>query len=659
MRARGGRRAGTSGILATMWRVRSGWALLTLMALACERAGDRDVAPPPIPPGVVVPRAFGEGFVDRSRALDPSPPFALSPFDPMRFQDPGWSIALAADLDGDRAEEVVLVSVDAAPRIPPTVYGVGADGALRRRDDLVLPAEPVGALLDLDGDGALDLLSALGSVGWGLGAGRFAPLTPFTNVARSDARLNVVVDDLDRDGWLDLLIGLVCCSGGPGNRCYTLRPLFRTAPRAYTDRVELIPETIPGKPYAVLSAPLDGEPFIAQVGWSCVNPQQAETFYRETGTGPDGYPRYAARQPQPPEAVRDDSGPTSLAAQSPMGAAVGDLDGDGRMDLAVMLNPLHLLLQGHDRWPMRDRTQASGVAVLYPDSGRNPMLPWGVALVDFDRDGRLDMLVAHGNDTGGWFDPRVFTGPQHSSALWNAGDFRFADVTPSVGDLGHRGHYHQLITCDLQRDGDADVLVGGVGEIPRVFENRIATGRHGLSLRLRGTTSNHLGVGARVDVAPAAGLPAQHHIAGAAAAGVGTGEPLVFVTSGAATVAPPLRITWPSGYVQVLSGLAADRLHEVFEPETLAIAPPSRHLPADGRAAAMVRVTPRGTDGAPREGRVTLRVVLGAGVVGTPARDGPAWVFPVTAPSAAGSTVLEASIDGVALAVRPRLWWDG
>jgi hypothetical protein len=98
-------------------------------------------------------------------------------------------------------------------------------------------------------------------------------------------------------------------------------------------------------------------------------------------------------------------------------------------------------------------------------------------------------------------------------------------------------------------------------------------------------------------------------------------------------------------------------VHDDTQPAVIEIAPATRHVPAG--TAATVRVTPRAIDGAPREGEVTLRVTAGPGTVSPPERDGATWVFTLAAPGGKGSSVIEASIDGTVISVRPRIWWDG
>jgi enediyne biosynthesis protein E4 len=81
----------------------------------------------------------------------------------------------------------------------------------------------------------------------------------------------------------------------------------------------------------------------------------------------------------------------------------------------------------------------------------------GVAIFDYDGDGRLDLYFA----TCTAMPPG--TAPTGPNRLYkNLGDNRFRDVTESSG-LGFRGFCHGIIAGDLDNDGDPDVFLCNYG----------------------------------------------------------------------------------------------------------------------------------------------------------------------------------------------------
>src|SRR5262249_17425319 len=81
----------------------------------------------------------------------------------------------------------------------------------------------------------------------------------------------------------------------------------------------------------------------------------------------------------------------------------------------------------------------------------------GVAIFDFDNDGRLDLYFATGTPL-----PlgSARTGPNR--LYRNLGGNRFQDVTSKSG-LGFAGYCHGIVVGDIDNDGDADVLLCNYG----------------------------------------------------------------------------------------------------------------------------------------------------------------------------------------------------
>jgi hypothetical protein len=121
-----------------------------------------------------------------------------------------------------------------------------------------------------------------------------------------------------------------------------------------------------------------------------------------------------------------------------------------------------------------DVTAESGVEFTYrngQEADRYSILEslgGGVALIDYDGDGLLDVFV-----TGGGY----FAGPDkkeirgHPCRLYkNLGGWRFRDVTAEVGLSGIEFYTHGAAVADFNRDGWPDLLVTGYGGVA-LFRN--------------------------------------------------------------------------------------------------------------------------------------------------------------------------------------------
>ena len=353
-----------------------------------------------------------------------------------------------------------------------------------------------------------------------------------------------------------------------------------------------------------------------------------------------------------------------LALAAPMGGSVGDVDGDGDLDLTITTDPHHTLFRTEETFPLTDMSAVAGIGeagLILPAEPLAPdrhMIPWGASFLDLDKDGRVDLLYTHGADPnpGGGKEEKDI-GPQHVTAHWNRGGWQFAEISDAL-NLTMKGDWRGLTVGDFDRDGDPDLGIGGLGEYPQVYRNDIESGHNGLSLRLKGTTSNPLGLGALVRVQSSPEAPTQTHLAGHMGNPYGVSEPLIFVGLGPAESAHSVEITWPSGFVHTLSGLEAGQLHEIEEPVTIALSPWSRRLEASGGESAYVEAYARTSDGAiDEDAEVTMSIVHGLGVAsdGVPFEGGIRWEIPP--PGTPGTSVIEVKIAGVALKVKPRIFW--
>jgi len=158
----------------------------------------------------------------------------------------------------------------------------------------------------------------------------------------------------------------------------------------------------------------------------------------------------------------------------PMQATLGDLDGDGDLDVyAAVLPP-----RGGD-YDSADRVLLNDGNGDFVDSGQrleNDRLAGtagsgAVALGDLDGDGDLDALVATAAGAAIWINQGGIQGGK-------AGVFAASDQR-----LG-RGHIEAVFLSDLDVDGDPDALVGEKSPVSVWFDAMIASGKAQASIWL-------------------------------------------------------------------------------------------------------------------------------------------------------------------------------
>ena len=129
-------------------------------------------------------------------------------------------------------------------------------------------------------------------------------------------------------------------------------------------------------------------------------------------------------------------------------AAFADLDGDGWEDL-LLGDHLYRNDSGRRFVDVTARTNL----YLPPDAN-------GVAVADFDRDGRIDLYVTRAGQgkTDSWIEGR--SGSADGNQLWrNRGDWQFEDVTAASGTSGDRRSTFTAVWFDADNDGWPDLYV--------------------------------------------------------------------------------------------------------------------------------------------------------------------------------------------------------
>ncbi len=99
----------------------------------------------------------------------------------------------------------------------------------------------------------------------------------------------------------------------------------------------------------------------------------------------------------------------------------------------------------------------------------------------------------------------------------------------------------------------------------KIFHNTTRNGNHWILLKLTGTKSNRMAIGAKIRLTAADGSVQYNHVT-TSMGYAGSSDSRVHFGLGANAVAKEIQIAWPSGIQQVLRDVAADRVVPVTEP---------------------------------------------------------------------------------------------
>ena len=110
-----------------------------------------------------------------------------------------------------------------------------------------------------------------------------------------------------------------------------------------------------------------------------------------------------------------------------------------------------------------------------------------------------------------------------------------------------------------------DLVVSVLNGNAKIFHNTSPGGNHWLLLKLTGSKSNRMGIGAKIRVTAADGSVQYNH-ATTSTGYASSSDPRVHFGLGSSRSAKELEIVWPSGIRQVLRDVAADRVLPVTEP---------------------------------------------------------------------------------------------
>jgi enediyne biosynthesis protein E4 len=246
--------------------------------------------------------------------------------------------------------------------------------------------------------------------------------------------------------------------------------------------------------------------------------------------------------------------------QAGMGIAIGDFDTDGRLDALKthFAEDTVALYRNTGHLVFEDVTLRAGLGV------ETRYVGWGNGIVDLDNDGLPDLFWV----TGSTFPEVQRKHPEfpHKTPrvlFRNLGGGKFEELVDLAGPAIAEPHCSRGVAFgDFDNDGDLDILIMNMNEPPSLLRNDVNGTGHWLKVKLIGTRSNTSAIGAVVTAIYGGRRQAQAVLASSGY--LSCGDRRLHFGLGAVEMAD-LEIAWPSGAREQIKAVHADHFVTVKE----------------------------------------------------------------------------------------------
>ncbi|MBV8895854.1 MAG: CRTAC1 family protein [Acidobacteriaceae bacterium] len=339
--------------------------------------------------------------------------------------------------------------------------------------------------------------------------GTFRDVTKSAGLTCPGWTTSAVWFDYDGDGRLDLFVcSFVDYSGSHkygcgdnklGKHFYCIPRVFKGTPSflfhnngdgTFTDVTKGTDiEKAIGKGLGVVATDINND---GRMDLFVANDTVQNFLFVNRGPAPDGKWKWEECGLQAEVAFSDNGRP-----RSGMGVDAADLNNDGYEDLFVanVDQEMFSVYQNNKDESFRDVAFANGVA-----QATRLLSGWGMKYLDYDNDGRVDLILANGHPDDminqyslqvTYQEPLLLFHQEEDGKLHNVSDqggTAFKKLFPARG----------LAVGDYNNDGALDVIIANNGGRPVLLKNNAASGNKWLGVKLQGVTCNRDAIGARL-----------------------------------------------------------------------------------------------------------------------------------------------------------------
>lgn len=244
-----------------------------------------------------------------------------------------------------------------------------------------------------------------------------------------------------------------------------------------------------------------------------------------------------------------------------MGTAIGDLDHDGRPDIVTT----NFVNEDNGIWMGRASGDFVDVGADVPFRDSRPYSGWAASILDFDHDGRNDLMIVNGLTENITRDvPTLLT--EEPIHLFRHTASGFVQANATMGPALARNYVGRAAAwADFDDDGDLDVALAEAGEAPAHLLRSDRPPGNFLVVELVGNAPGVArdALGARVTL-QAAGLPPTTRDKSPQLGFLGSGDPRLHFGLADARDAD-LTLRWPDGSTQQFPDVPANAFVRIVQ----------------------------------------------------------------------------------------------
>jgi hypothetical protein len=246
--------------------------------------------------------------------------------------------------------------------------------------------------------------------------------------------------------------------------------------------------------------------------------------------------------------------------QGSMGVAIGDYDHDGRLDIfkTNFADEYNTLYHNDGHNSFSDVSYTAGVAAV-----SLPYVGWGTKFFDYDNDGWVDLFVANGH-----VYPQIPNYRQRKLLHHNNRNGTFSEAAAQAGPALMEERVSRGVAFgDIDNDGDVDIVIGDLDGPPQLLRNDGGNANNAVLIKTIGVKSNRDGIGARVKIV--AGDLTQKDEVRSGGSYLSQSDLRLHFGLEKRTKIDLIEVRWPSGAVDKITGAAANRILTIKEGQGL------------------------------------------------------------------------------------------